>query len=170
MNKLVIGLFTESKDAHAAVTELKKSDLADDITVIAKEEEKYYKTYLDTAVNKIKKTSPSGEVAADGVITGGLLGGIVGLFLGATAVAVPGGFFVAGPLAGALFGATGGATLGAFTGLLVEAGVPEEQVQILTDRLEKGEVAVVVEAEGALADTARAVMKKHNVKMIEEYK
>ncbi|MDD3647924.1 MAG: DUF1269 domain-containing protein [Candidatus Dojkabacteria bacterium] len=168
MKKLTIGLFSDSTNAEKAVREMKSKNLGSDISIIAKEEAENYKTYLDPAVNKIQIRD--NKSSADGILAGGILGGIVGFLIGASAVAVPGGFLVVGPIAGSILGVAGGATLGALTGSLIDLGVTEEQVQILTDRLNKGEVAVIVESDESKDGEVRKVMNKHGVKLIEQYK
>ncbi len=164
MSKLAIGLFTDSKRAGEAVSELNKAGFTDQITVVAKDEDQQY---IDTTVHQVK--NESGDATAGGAITGTILGGIIGFFVGASAIAVPGGVVVLGTLATTLIGMGGGATIGALTGALVERGVPEEQVTIFSDRLQAGDVAVVAEVDDDKVDEVEEIMENYNVQLLEIY-
>ncbi|MGI8586362.1 MAG: hypothetical protein DLM67_05415 [Candidatus Nephthysia bennettiae] len=81
----------------------------------------------------------------EGAATGGLLGGIGGLLLGAGLLLIPG----VGPVlaAGPLLTALGGAALGAGTGLvatLTNAGVSEGHAKRIEEQVSSGSVLVTV--------------------------
>src|SRR5690606_33937912 len=84
-----------------------------------------------------------------GAATGGVLGGIVGLLVGAAAITIPGiGIVVAGPLAAALGGAGLGAITGGIAGALTSIGVEEDEAQHYQSRYEEGDILIVVAANG----------------------
>lgn len=164
MSKITVGLFSDSKQAGDAVGKLKDMGYTDKISVVAKDENQ---NYIDTQTHQVKDTTTNATTG--GAFTGSLVGGVLGFLVGAGAVAVPGGFVVLGTLATTLIGIGGGATLGALTGALIDAGVPEEQVTIFSDRLAAGDVAVIVESSDDKAEEVEKVMKNHNVQLLEMY-
>lgn len=81
--------------------------------------------------------------ALRGLKAGGLFGALGGGLVALAAVAVPGvGLLAAGPLLALLGGAGAGAAGGGFIGLLVGAGLSEEEAHLYKGRLEKGDILV----------------------------
>ncbi len=100
----------------------------------------------------------AGSDVVEGAATGGLLGGIGGLLLGAGLLLIPG----VGPVlaAGPLLTALGGAALGAGTGLvatLTKAGVSEGHAKRIEEQVSRGGVLVTV-ASTPRHEEARALL------------
>ncbi len=130
----VVGVFRTEDDAIDAIKELRHQGYDEnDISVIAKDRKEVKHIHEETG-----SKAPQG--AATGMATGGILGGIGGLLLGAGALAIPGigPIVAAGPIAAALGGAAVGAGAGGIVGALVGLGIPEESV-------EAGDILVLVE-------------------------
>ena len=73
---------------------------------------------------------------SEGVLKGGVLGGAIGLLVGAGAVAIPGigAIAAAGPIAGLITGTLTGGLVGA----LVDLGIPEDEAQEYNNLLLQG--------------------------------
>lgn len=148
MSKTVIGSFSDYSAANKAISDLKATGLTDaDISVVAKETEKI----------KEMTQKGSGQVAdstATGAVTGAGLGALTGLLVGLGALAVPGGFIVAGPIAAALgltgtaaatvTGTTVGTLAGGLVGSLAGLGMPQEEAKVISDRIEAGDLLLIV--------------------------
>jgi hypothetical protein len=149
MNRMVLGVFSDSNRAEDAIDELEASGFdPKDISVIMKDrtEDKY------TASGGEKVA----EGAASGVATGGVLGGLAGLLIGLGAITIPGigALLIGGPIAVALgltgaaattiTGAVTGALAGGLVGALVGLGVPEDQARIYEQEIKKGSILVAL--------------------------
>ncbi len=76
-----------------------------------------------------------------------MLGALGGLLLGATALTISGiGLVIAGPLAAVLGGAGIGAVTGGLAGALAGLGVSEDDARQYEERVEAGDILVVVAA------------------------
>jgi len=132
----VAGVFPDLTTVQRAIQDLRESGMpAEEISTIVREPTRAPET---TVIEE-----PSATVS--GLTTGGVVGGVGGLLVGLTALALPGvgPFLVAGPLLGMLSGAAIGAATGGLLGALVDLGVPEEYAATYVTALEKGSVVVV---------------------------
>lgn len=160
MDYLISGLFTNSKKAGEAVSELKQAGFTDDISIIAKDPQT-----SEESSHQVKQDVTDG--ALGGAATGGVLGAITGLVAGAASALVPGigALAVAGPLA-ATWGITGGALgalSGGLVGALVDAGIPEEKAKLYEDRIQAGDVLVTVSSSEEDEAEIRRIFDKHSV-------
>jgi uncharacterized membrane protein len=138
----VVGVFQTEEDAIDAIKELRDQGYnEDDISVIAKDKKEVNHIYEETG-------SKATEGAAAGMATGGILGGLGGLLLGAGALAIPGigPIVAAGPIAAALGGAAVGAGAGGIVGALVGLGIPEDEAKEYQKSVEEGDILVLVDA------------------------
>jgi hypothetical protein len=102
-------------------------------------------------------------------VTGGVLGGTVGLLAGIGTLAIPGlgAFIAAGPLLAALSGAAAGAATGGVVGALIGLGIPEYEAKAYEDRLKAGGYLVAVHVENNdRAKEIREVLKRNNLEDI----
>jgi uncharacterized membrane protein len=137
----VVGVFRSEEDAIDAIKELRDQGYSEnDISVIAKDKKDVKHIHEETGTK-----APEG--AATGMATGGILGGIGGLLLGAGALAIPGigPIVAAGPIAAALGGAAVGAGAGGIVGALVGLGIPEDEAKEYERSVEEGDILVLVE-------------------------
>jgi hypothetical protein len=138
----VVGVFRTEDDAIDAIKELRsKGYTEDDISVIAQDKKEVKHIHEETGTK-----APEG--AATGMATGGILGGLGGLLLGAGALAIPGigPIVAAGPIAAALGGAAVGAGAGGIVGALVGLGIPEKEAKEYEEAVEGGDILVLVDA------------------------
>jgi hypothetical protein len=104
-----------------------------------------------------------------GAVAGTALGGLGGLLIGVSAIAVPGagpfiaagslGTLLATTLAGSGIGAISGEIVGAFVGL----GVPNQQAGVYGDRLSRGDDVIMVEGSREQLHRAEAILSTHSI-------
>lgn len=149
MSKSIIGIANNSLELENAVQDLQTSASVpvQDISVLVPDREG------NPNLGTVKTTKvPEGTTA--GVVTGGVLGGGLGLLAGIGALAIPGlgAFIAAGPLLAALSGAAAGATVGGVVGALVGLGIPEYEAKAYEKRLKEGGYLLAVH----VSDSKRA--------------
>jgi hypothetical protein len=152
MNRVVIGLFSETRNAQNAINEMEKMGLdPKNISLVMRDEGKARILSKDTGAHVVEGTTK-------GAVVGAMLGGLAGFLvatgvLGATGV---GALFIAGPLATALgltgtaattvSGAATGALAGGLVGALVGIGIPREDAKMYEQRIAEGGILVAVPA------------------------
>ena len=151
---LVLASFTNIRDAENAVRALRDAGFGgDDISIIARDEGR---------AQQVAETGGGADVGMGtgiGAATGGILGALGGLLVGATALTIPGiGIVLAGPLAAVLGGAGLGAVGGGLVGALSTAGASRDEAEHYHNRLEAGDIVVAVAA-GGREDLARDILR-----------
>jgi uncharacterized membrane protein len=156
MEKKVIGYFTDRRQAEQAANELNDKGLKE-ISILGKD-------------NGGKGDNKGSFGLSSGIMTGGAIGGVAGLALGAgalgalgvAALAIPGiGPIVAmGPLAAAL----GGAATGGVAGALVDYGIPKEQSDFYESKIKEGNSVIVVKSNEEQTDTIATILRNHGAK------
>ncbi|HVF58015.1 MAG TPA: YsnF/AvaK domain-containing protein [Pyrinomonadaceae bacterium] len=171
MAKTIIGLFDNRAEAQKVVQELLEDGFRrEDISIMSKGAEGTGKG----GDGKVEYVEEEGheqiEDMAKGAGTGALFGGLAGLLVGLTALAIPGlGPVVAsGPLAAAIAGAGIGATAGGLISGLTRLGVPEEDANYFAEGVRRGGTLVSVNASDETANDAVAVMKHHGAVEIDK--
>ncbi|NNL84935.1 MAG: hypothetical protein HKP27_04745 [Myxococcales bacterium] len=95
----------------------------------------------------MEQNTKAPEGAATGGVIGGTLGALVAGLVGVGTVATGGaGIVAAGPIVAALAGGGAGAATGGLIGGLIGAGMPEHEAKVNSERLEKGDILVGVDA------------------------
>jgi uncharacterized membrane protein len=161
MAKTMIGLFDSLSEARRVVQELIDSGFrSDDISIVAQHDEE-----IVTAPGDNQTSS-----ASMGVGEGAAIGGLGGLLVGLSALAIPGvgPAIAAGPLATTLAGAGLGAAAGGMLGALAEWGVPEEEARYYAEGVRRGGVLVTVDATDERADRAVDVLTRYGAVGIDE--
>lgn len=144
----VTGLFDNAADAQNAVEGLIAAGWTrDDISAVVPGAE-----------------NPTGEVTSLGVLDaekGAVVGGLAGLFLGLTELAVPGVglLLIGGWLAAALLGAGVGAATGGLVGLLIDAGVSHEAASHFAEGVRQGRSLITVKTEPTRTAEAAGVLR-----------
>jgi len=163
MGKTVLGVFDNRQKAEKAIKQLREKGFEKEISVIAKDDGKNARdTEFGQDFNgndgQVSRQVLDGDNISDGSATGGVLGGLAGLALGAGAIAIPGvgPIVAAGPIAGMLTGVAGGGISGA----LIDLGIPMERGQFFEDRIKQGSVLVSVQSDSRKADEAERLLKK----------
>jgi uncharacterized membrane protein len=138
MAKTVIGLFDNRAEAQSVVQELLSENFRrEDISVMSKKiegQERETVEYVEEDGDEQIKDM------AKGAGTGAAIGGLAGLLLSLTALAVPGigPVLAAGPLAAVIAGAGIGATAGGLISGLTRLGVPEEDANYYAEGVRRG--------------------------------
>jgi len=156
MAKTIAALFENRGEASGAVQDLVDQGFArDDISLMAHD---------DTQREGYTTTDDDTSGAAQGAGIGAALGGVGGLVVGLSALAIPGigPVIAAGPLATALLGAGVGAAAGGLIGALTDMGIPEEHAHYYGEGMRRGGVLVTVATTDAMADRAVSILSHHN--------
>ncbi|HQE05153.1 MAG: general stress protein [Tepidanaerobacteraceae bacterium] len=152
----VVGVFDSRDQAERAVAELRQSGFdTNEISIVAKEQQGQ-DTQADTTMGMGMGT------VADGTTTGGVLGGLAGLAMGAGALAIPGlgPVIAAGPIAGLL----SGAATGGIAGGLIDWGIPEEQGRKYEEEVKKGKILAAVRAHEGKVDAAAEIFRRNGAR------
>ncbi len=161
MSKTVIGVFTSRDQAEKAVAELRDKGFEKEISLLAKDDQ-----YTpDRDENSVM--FGSGDSVSNGATTGGVLGGIAGLAVGAGALAIPGlgPIVAAGPIAGLLSGAATGGVAGG----LVDWGIPEERGRFYEEKVKDGNIVAAVKTSGDKVNSAADVLRKYGAQDVETH-
>lgn len=151
MAKLVMAAFTDRTDADAAITELEQADVpGGDFSLIAQE----------------SKPIPASAHTAEGVATsGGVVGGLTGLMLGAITTT---GMMIAGPAA--LLAGLGWIALTTTEGGVVSAleglGIPEQTARQQESIISTGGILLGVEDSEVSESEIRDCFESHHAKHI----
>jgi len=146
--KTVNAVFRDRYDAERAFEFLHHNGYADsEINVLMSDRTRSSYFPTDTKGNGHHR---AGTMATEGMGVGGAIGTAVGATLGAlaaigTTLAIPGlGLVIAGPIVAALAGGGAGAVTGGLIGVLVGAGMTEQNAEAYAEALRHGGVAIGV--------------------------
>lgn len=165
MLKTVVGLFDSRDQAEKAVSDLRGRGFHEEISVLAADKSK---AGGDTErFNQLSRPATGGGSVASGVTTGGVLGGLAGLALGAGALAIPGigPVVAAGPIAGLL----SGAATGGIAGGLIDWGVPAERGRFYEGKVREGKILASVRADDNKIHQAANVLRQHGAQDVETH-
>lgn len=152
--KSIIGVFSSRQEAEKAIQSLRQQGFTEEeINIISKGNKKSGEYYDDDI--------------ADGALTGGTLGGIGGLILGAGALAIPGvgPVIAAGPIAAALSGAVAGGV----TGGLIDWGIPAESSSRYEQHVAQGNILAVIRTQEAKVQQAAQILRQNGAKDVESH-
>ena len=160
MSKTVIGVFNSRDQAEKAVSDLRSKGFENEISIIAKDESGGTRTDRNSEMF-------GGDSITDGTATGGVLGGIAGLAIGAGALAIPGlgPIIAAGPIAGLL----SGAATGGIAGGLTDWGIPEERGKYYEGKVKEGNIVAAVKTDDSKIDSAAEVLRRHGAQDVETH-
>jgi len=158
--KAVVGLFSDLKLAEQAVKQLRSNGFStEEINIISKDKQESGET-----------TELTDDSIMDGTMTGGAIGGVGGLLLGAGALAIPGvgPIIAAGPIAATISGAIGGGIAGG----LIDWGIPSEKSEAYSNQVSSGSTLAVIkttqdkvaQAIQVLTSTGATNIETHNAK------
>jgi hypothetical protein len=166
--KTVIGLFDRVSEAQSVVRDLIGTGFSrDDIGLIASDATGEWSRYKAAT---LEGAAPTPEEIGTGVSTGAVVGGLGGLLVGLTELAIPGIGWVAaaGTLATTLAGAGVGAVVGGLHTAIDKLGVPKEQTGYYAEAVRRGGTLVSVRVPEDRVDEAEEIMKRHHAVDIDE--
>jgi len=166
LSKTVIGVFASRDQAERAVEELRSKGFEKEISILAKDEE----AKNDRGTPGVDENSVmfgGGDSVTGGAATGGVIGGIAGLAIGAGALAIPGlgPIIAAGPIAGLL----SGAATGGIAGGLVDWGIPEERGRYYEGKVKEGHIVATIRSSDDKIDTAAGILRKNGAQDVETH-
>ena len=170
MAKTVIGLFDNRAEAQSVVQELLGENFRrEDISVMSKKLEGQARQ--GETVEYVEEDGDEQiKDMAKGAGTGAAIGGLAGLLVSLTALAIPGigPVLAAGPLAAIIAGAGIGATAGGLISGLTRLGVPEDDANYYAEGVRRGGTLISVDAADDRAEHAVAIMKRHGAVEIDK--
>jgi hypothetical protein len=163
-----VGVFANRLETESALLEIKSSGFSmDNVSVVGRNAATEDRVAGVEIHKSIDNKADEGAVA--GAVTGGTVGGITGLLVGLGTLAIPGvgpillagaaATALATTLAGTAIGAGGASLLGALIGL----GVPDNDAQIYSDRLEQGYYLIVVDGTEAQVRHAGEILARKGI-------
>lgn len=157
MLKTVVGLFDSKDQAEKAVSALRGRGFYEEISIVAADRNK---------AGDRNTENNQGSVAS-GVSTGGMLGGLAGLAMGAGALVIPGigPILAAGPIAGLL----SGAATGGIAGGLIDWGIPAERGEYYEGKVKEGKILASVRTDEAKINDAARIMRENGAKDVETH-
>ncbi len=161
METTVIGVMNDHSRAEEAVRSLREEGFREnEISIAARDEE-------GGADQGGEERSFDDQNLSDGTATGGAIGGVAGLLMGAGALLIPGvgPIIAAGPLAGVLTGAV----TGGIAGGLIDLGIPEERGKHYEERVKQGDILVAIKTDENKVDTAASVLRKYGAMDVESH-
>src|SRR3954469_14844537 len=109
------------------------------------------------------KNTKAPEATTTGVVTGGAVGGTLGLLAGIGSLAIPGlgPFIAAGPIMGALAGIGAGGAVGGLVGALVGMGIPEYEAKRYEGHVKEGGILLSVHCDNSeWVDRAKRILEQ----------
>ena len=173
----VVGLFKDYDDSNTAVEALQEAGFSKNLSLLARES---VIREPDEPISSDKEQQAAGaggveamhvaRSAGAGALGGGAIGGLAGLLVGLSSLAIPGlGPVIAAgilqaSLAGIVIGASTGGVLGAFSGL----GLSEEEAEAYAEGVKRGGILVVAHASDDKVELAETIMNNAGAIDIEE--
>lgn len=165
MLKTVLGLFDSRDQAEKAVSDLRGSGFHEEISILAADKSK---AGGDTErYNQLSRPAAGGGSMATGVSTGGVLGGLAGLAMGAGALAIPGigPVIAAGPIAGLI----SGAATGGIAGGLIDWGIPAERGRFYEGKVREGKILASVRTDENKVNKAANILRRNGAQDVETH-
>ncbi|KKM12313.1 membrane protein [Clostridiales bacterium PH28_bin88] len=163
--RTVIGVFASERVAEEAVNDLRRAGFDKDISILAKDAGRDGERRND--IGGATMAAEGAGNLSTGVATGGTLGGLAGLAVGAGALVIPGlgPLVAAGPIAGLLSGAATGGVAGG----LVDWGIPEAEGRRYEEDVKQGKILVSVRADEKKADEAEKILRNHGAENVKKH-
>jgi hypothetical protein len=144
-NTAAFGIYRTSADAERGADALIAAGFANGAISVLMPDQKSTKEFAH------EKNTKAPEGTTTGVLSGGAIGGTLGLLAGIGALAIPGlgPFIAAGPIMGALAGVGAGGAVGGLIGALVGMGIPEYEAKRYEGRVKNGGVLLSVHCDSS---------------------
>lgn len=157
-NQTIIGVFESRDRAENAVNTLRqKGFTSEEINIVSKKRQEDDTTQGETYDDDI----------VDGTLTGGTLGGIGGLLMGAGALLLPG----IGPIlaVGPITAAVGGAIAGGIAGGLIDWGIPAEASHRYEQEVAHGSILAIIRTDTTKVTSAAQILRQNGAKDVENH-
>jgi len=184
MSKTVVAIFDEYEYAEKAAQQIKDNGLrTDDISIIAKQNDgdsnRTTSSMMGTADTGTVKSGGNNnedmgtrekgvnDNISDGVMTGGILGGLAGLLIGAGSLAIPGLGIIAA--AGPITGLLSGAVTGGIVGGLVDLGIPESKSRQYEADIKSGKILFSMRTDEDKIDSVASILRNNGAESVNTY-
>lgn len=151
----LVAVFDNAARAEKAVSELRQQGFSqEEISIVSKNQANRQGEHYEDDIT-------------DGALTGGTLGGIGGLLVGAGALAIPGigPIVAAGPIAAALSGALAGGVAGG----LIDWGIPAEASKRYETHVSKGNVLAIIQTQQPKVNQATSLLNQNGATSVEKH-
>jgi hypothetical protein len=179
-SKTVVGVFEKRDQAEAAINQLRQQGFSDnEISIVAKQGDSvgydtgqydpFHYTEMANEGNyplEVKRIHHTNTIA-NGVLTGGTIGGFGALLAAAGAMTIPvlGPVIAMGPIAAALSGAAAGGVVGG----LVDWGVPAERGRAYESKVQSGSILAVIRTNNGQVNSAAEILRQNDAKDVETH-
>lgn len=183
MSKTVVALFDNYNSAENAARQLKDNGFrTEDISIVARQnntsssptmglnpsEEQSENLRAENLKDEGSlKTTKFDDNISDGIVTGGILGGLAGLLIGAGSVLIPGLGIIAA--AGPITGLISGAVTGGVVGGLVDLGIPETKGRIYEEDIKSGKVLFTMKIDEDKFNEVSNILKNNGAVSLDSY-
>ncbi len=168
MSRTVVAIFDNHQYAEKAARSIKDQGLRTaDISIVAKENGDDGAN--DQGVTTTMGTGTKGvnDNISNGVLTGGILGGLAGLLIGAGSMVVPGLGIIAA--AGPITGLLSGAVTGGIVGGLVDLGIPENRSRQYETDIKAGKTLFSMKTDEDKIDQISAILRSNGATSVDNY-
>lgn len=162
MSRTIAAIFDSSASAENAANQIKSQGLkTDDISLVAKDT-----STQNTGTTATMGTRPNDNIS-DGVVTGGILGGLAGLLIGAGSMIIPGLGIIAaaGPITGLLSGALTGGVVGG----LIDMGIPEQKSKQYESDIKSGKILFTMRTDEDKVDRISSILRTNGAISVDAY-
>lgn len=165
MSRTVVALFSDHRHAEQAARDIKDRGLRTaDISIIARQGDEQGRD--NTATMGTTATAKNDNIS-DGVVTGGILGGLAGLLIGAGSMVIPGLGIIAA--AGPITGLLSGAVTGGIVGGLVDLGIPENRSKQYETDIKAGKILFSMKTDEDKVDDIASVLRNSGAETVDTY-
>jgi len=163
--KTLVGLYKDVATANQVVQEMVDYGIhRDGISMVVGSHTRGYTAddYVDSETNA--ETPNVGTATAGGAVTGAVIGGVGGILLSLSALAIPGigPIVAAGPLVAGLLGASAGVAVGGLLGALTEVGIPEEEAGYYVEGVQRGGTLISAQVDDNQVTDLVSIMNQHD--------
>jgi uncharacterized membrane protein len=165
MPKTVVAIFDNQSHAENAARQIKDQGLrTDDISIVAKQDDD---RGTGTTAEMRTGAGARNDNISDGVVTGGVLGGLAGLLIGAGSMVIPGLGIIAA--AGPITGLIGGAVTGGIVGGLVDLGIPEQRSRQYEADIRAGKILFSMKTDEDKVDHVASILRNNGAVSVDTY-
>lgn len=174
--RTIVAVFDVFGNAERAAYEIKNKGLrTDNISIIVKNNgnKAYYRPNDNdgclslTENQSIRYMLSKRERISDGIITGGIFGGVTGIFVGAASMFIPGlGIAAAAsPISGLIFGLIAGGFIGGLTNF----GIPNDKRRVYDSLVSNGNTILSMKVDEERMESIINIIKENGALLIEKY-
>lgn len=163
MSVTIVGVFDRVDYAEKAAVQIREQGLrTDDISILVKNSDD--KGREGMSMRSDDGTELKNDNISNGAVTGGVIGGLAGLLIGAGLVAIPGLGIIAA--AGPITGLIGGAATGGIIGGLVDLGIPEEESRKYESDIKSGKVVFSMKTDDEKVESISDILKVNGAERV----